>query len=51
VKFKVVTQPRSWLRRRLGMGGRHIDVPDGASFAQGVLNAMEIRALWSRFGL
>jgi serine protease SohB len=51
VRFRVIGQERSWLRRRLGLRGGGA-VPDlGGSFASGLLAAVEERAWWSRLGL
>ncbi len=43
-EFKVIAKPQGWGLRRLGFG----TVVDPAS---GLIDAMEIRALWGRFGL
>jgi len=42
-----VNRPGSWLQRRLGGFGAHL----GATAASSLLDELEIRALWSRFGL
>ncbi len=53
VKLKLVTQPRSLLRRVLpvsGIGaGKDIRLMDG--WADELLGALEARAIWTRFGL
>jgi signal peptide peptidase SppA len=53
-KLKVVTQPRGFLARRLGfLGSRNRDyLPEMAAGAvSSVLDTLEERALWNRFGL
>jgi signal peptide peptidase SppA len=53
-KLKLVTQPRGFLARRLGfLGSRNGDFsPEMAAGAVGgVLDMLEERALWNRFGL
>ena len=47
VKLKVMGPRRSWLRRRLAFGSG----ADSFAWTEGVLAAVEARALWSRFGL
>jgi signal peptide peptidase SppA len=42
-----VNRPGSWLQRRLGGFSSHL----GATAASSLLDEIEIRALWSRFGL
>jgi signal peptide peptidase SppA len=44
VVIRPVAAPRGWGLRRLGLGAQ-------TDFAAGALEAMETRALWSRFGL
>ena len=41
--FRTIARPRGWGLRRLGFGG--------AAQAAGLIDAMETRALWARFGL
>ena len=43
-EFKVIVRPAGWGLRRLGFG-------TAADPASGLIDAMEIRALWGRFGL
>ena len=53
-KLKLVTQPRGFLARRLGfLGSRQVELaPEiAAGAAGGLLDVLEERALWSRFGL
>ncbi len=45
VKLRVVTQPRGWLQRRLGMDSRVRQLPDA------FIGALDERALWARYGL
>lgn len=45
VKLRVVTQPRSWLQRRLGMQGF------AGMWARDLIGAAEERVWWSRYGL
>ncbi|MGE3830032.1 MAG: S49 family peptidase [Parvibaculaceae bacterium] len=42
-EFRTITRPRGWGLRRLGFSG--------AEQAAGLIDAMETRALWARFGL
>jgi hypothetical protein len=50
--LKLVTQPRGFLARRLGfLGSRQADFAPAAGAISGVLDVLEERALWSRFGL
>jgi hypothetical protein len=52
--LKLVTQPRGFLARRLGfLGSRNRDyLPEMAAGAvSSVLDTLEERALWNRFGL
>ncbi len=53
VKLRVIGSGRGWLRRRLGMALDRCGAPDvpAASLVEGVLAAVEERALWQRFGL
>lgn len=44
VQIRLVGERRSWLRRRLGL-------TDGGRWAEGMLAAIEERALWARYGL
>jgi signal peptide peptidase SppA len=53
-RFKVLQPGRSWLQRRLGLaaegrGGEGWS--DGLNLADGLVAAIERRALWSRYGL
>jgi signal peptide peptidase SppA len=53
-RFKLVSPPTGWLRRRRGVGLRESGLDFGFSasgFAEEVISAIEARALWSRFGL
>jgi signal peptide peptidase SppA len=53
-KLQLVTQPRGFLGKRLGLFGSKdtFSPPDiAASAANGLLDAAQERALWSRFGL
>jgi signal peptide peptidase SppA len=51
-ELKLVTQPRGFLARRLGfLGSRQADFAPAAGAISGVLDVLEERALWSRFGL
>jgi signal peptide peptidase SppA len=43
-EFRVIARPRGWNLRRFGLGS-------GAEQAAGLIDAMETRALWARFGL
>ncbi|MGE3873594.1 MAG: S49 family peptidase [Parvibaculaceae bacterium] len=43
-EFKVIAKPAGWGLRRLGFGTE-------ADLASGLIDAMEVRALWGRFGL
>jgi signal peptide peptidase SppA len=43
-EFKVIAKPQGWGLRRLGFG-------TAADPVSGLIDAMEIRALWARFGL
>ncbi len=45
VKITEITAAKGWGLKRLGFGASAIDLPEAA------LNALETRALWSRFGL
>lgn len=47
VRFIEVNKPGSWLQRRLG----GLSAEAGASAAAGLADELEVRALWSRFGL
>lgn len=56
VRLVVVTQERPWWRRATGVGMRTESIEEparaiGAGFAGELLNAIETRSLWSRFGL
>lgn len=56
VRLVVVTQERPWWRRATGVGMRTESTEEparaiGAGFAGELLNAIETRSLWSRFGL
>ncbi len=52
VRLRVISAERGWLRRRFGMTRRpeRLDVEVGG-MVDGVLSALEDRALWSRYGL
>ena len=43
-EFRVIARPRGWNLRRFGLSS-------GAEQAAGLIDAMETRALWARFGL
>jgi hypothetical protein len=45
VRLRVVTEPKSWLQRRLGLEGR------AEGLAEGLVTAVEERAWWARYGL
>lgn len=45
VRLRIVTQPRGWLQRRLGMDGL------AGGLARDLIGAVEERAWWSRYGL
>src|SRR5262249_19851974 len=49
VEFRVVTPRRSWFG--FGLANRAPDAPLSGEWAQGLIAAVEERALWSRFGL
>jgi len=51
VRLRAVGGERDWLRRRLPLGIAGPRLPDPADWADGLLAAVEERALWSRFGL
>lgn len=52
VRLRVVTPARGWLRRRIGlMGGDRLGDAAPAGLIEGLLAAVEERALWQRFGL
>lgn len=56
VQLPVIEPRQSWLKRKLPIGGTLSGGGDGlpglpAAWAQGLLAAVEERALWSRFGL
>jgi signal peptide peptidase SppA len=51
-KLRLVTAPRGFFGRGLGLFGSALSAPDLASAAaSGLINAAEERALWGRFGL
>ena len=50
-KLQLITQPRGFLGRRLGLFGSSFPGDIAAAAAGGVMEAAEERALWSRFGL
>jgi signal peptide peptidase SppA len=45
VKLRVVSQPRGWLQKRLGMESRMRRLPDD------IVATLDERALWARYGL
>lgn len=53
VKLRLVSEPRSWLRRRFGWVGRGGagDSAWPATWAAGLVQAVEERLWWGRFGL
>lgn len=56
VRLRVVATERGWLASRLKrvsllLGGSETGASQGLAFADDLLSAVEIRALWSRFGL
>jgi signal peptide peptidase SppA len=50
VEFRVITPRRPWFSLS-GLANRASDAPLGGDLAQGLMTALEERALWSRFGL
>ena len=48
VKLRLVSAPKRWLRRRLGLAA---PVPGGEDMVGGLFDALEARALWARYGL
>lgn len=52
VRLRTVGTSKRWFRRRLGFA---LDSPDGLdsheAFVNGIVNAMEARALWARYGI
>lgn len=52
VRLRTVGSSKRWFRRRLGSA---LDSPEGLaspeSFFDGIVNAMEARALWARYGI
>jgi serine protease SohB len=52
VKLPLVTKPRPWWQRRLNMGGAApgVDVGEPRAWIDGLLDSLEERALWARFG-
>jgi ClpP class serine protease len=56
VRLRVVPIERGWLAVRLRrlpsiLGGSGSELPQSLAFADDLVSAVEIRALWSRFGL
>jgi ClpP class serine protease len=55
VRLRVVPVERGWLSSRLrklpSVLGGGSDLPQGLAFADDLVSAVELRALWSRFGL
>ncbi len=53
LKLPLVTKPKSWWQRRLRMGGTApgVDLTEPRAWVDGVLDSLEERALWARFGL
>ncbi len=51
VRLRPVAEPKGWLRRRFSMGGRMGGQMSGAAWADDLVESLEQRALWSRFGL
>ena len=55
VRFKLVASERGWLSKRLGLDALKPPVPlfgtGGFSLTEDALSALEVRALWARFGL
>ncbi|WP_245443371.1 S49 family peptidase [Labrys okinawensis] len=50
VRFKTVTEPRGLLARRLGLGA-HFSAAESEQLTEGILAALEGRAIRARFGL
>ena len=52
VKLPLVTKPKSWWQRRLGMAGPgSVGLNDPKAWADAMLDSLEERAIWARFGL
>jgi hypothetical protein len=56
VRLRVVAVERGWLASRMRklpsvLGGLGSDPQQGLAFADDLVSAVELRALWSRFGL
>jgi len=49
VRLPVMTEPKGWLQRRMGMRLSALSAP--ADWAPSVMGALDERAHWSRFGL
>ena len=49
VRLKVSEPSRGWLRRRMGMGSPETPAVSD-NWASSLIDAVETRALWSRFG-
>ena len=52
VKLPLMTKPKPWWQRRLRMDGTAVggDLTEPRAWVEGVLDALEERALWARFG-
>ena len=52
VRLRTVGTSKSWFRRRLGFA---LSSPDGLdsheAFVNGIVNVLEARALWARYGI
>ena len=53
LKLPLMTRPKPWWQRRLRMGGTGpgVDLIEPRAWVDGVLDSLEERALWARFGL
>ncbi|MEM9441122.1 MAG: S49 family peptidase [Pseudomonadota bacterium] len=53
VKLPLVTKPRPWWQRRLSgrIAAPSLDVADPKAWVDGMLDSLEERAVWARFGL
>ncbi|MBT5111139.1 MAG: S49 family peptidase [Rhodospirillaceae bacterium] len=54
VRLPVMTEPKGWLQKRLGMSAVMTSAPSGwapGGWASGLIGALDERAHWSRFGL
>ena len=54
VRLPVMTEPKGWLQKKLGMSAVMTTAPSGwasGGWASGLIGALDERAHWSRFGL